>query len=149
MPQGPPGASPNDLLACEQAQGTPMEPGDAVFVRTGRTRAEVLHGGPVPDGRISGLAPECLPLLRERDIAVLGGDGVNDPRPNPESDSGVHMPVHAVGIVAMGLWLIDNVDMEELAEVCAALGRWRFCLVVTAIKVQGATGSLVNPLAIL
>ena len=149
LPQGPPGATPDEIEACERAQGTRMEQADAVFIRTGRTRAADLHGGPVPGGRISGLAPQCLPLLRQRDIALLGGDGVNDPRPNPETDAAVHMPIHAVGIAAMGLWLIDNVNMEELADVCARLQRWRFCLVVSALKVQGATGSPVNPVAIL
>jgi kynurenine formamidase len=148
LPQGPPGAGVDEILACERHQGTPMESGDAVFIRTGRTRAAELNGGPVPGGRISGLAPQCLPLLRERDIALLGGDGVNDPRPNPETGAEVHMPIHAVGISAMGLWLIDNVNMEELAATCAELGRWRFCLVVSALRVSGATGSPVNPVAI-
>lgn len=148
LAQGPPGANPAQLIACEKFQGTPMEPGDAVFVRTGRTRAALLNGGPLPGGRISGLAPQCLPLLHDRAIAVLGGDGVNDPRPDPEIANEVHMPIHAVGISAMGLWIIDNVNMEELALTCSELGRWRFCIVVSALKVRGATGSPVNPIAI-
>jgi kynurenine formamidase len=56
--------------------------------------------------------------------------------------------VHLVGIVAMGLWIVDNCNLERLAAACAELGTYEFMLVVAPLSFAGATGSPVNPLAI-
>ena len=143
------GISPDRLAGCARRQGTDIEPGDILVVRTGRDEAARQHGGPVPGGRLAGLTPQCLPLLHDWQVALLGADGVNDPRPDPPGGGGVHMPIHAVGLVAMGMWLIDNLALEELAAAAARLGRWTFTFVVTALKINGGTGSPVNPIAIL
>ena len=50
---------------------------------------------------------------------------------------------------AIGLWILDNPDYEELAENCARLGRWEFQVVIAPLKLSNATGSPVNPLAML
>ena len=142
------GVTPEQVLACERSEGIEIGPGDAIFIRTGLDEVERQHGGPYPGGRLAGVAPQCLPLLYERQIALLGGDGVNDARPAPPKGTKVSLPVHAVGIVAMGLWLLDNAYLEDLAQYCAQRGRWTFTLVVAALKIQGATGSPVNPIAI-
>jgi hypothetical protein len=36
------------------------------------------------------------------------------------------MPVHAVSLVAMGLWMLDNCDLEGCAATAAELGQWDF-----------------------
>jgi hypothetical protein len=61
----------------------------------------------------------------------------------------VPMPVHYVGIIAMGLWLIDISDLVELADTCERLQRSTFIFVLTSLRLPGGTGSPVNPLAIL
>jgi hypothetical protein len=48
----------------------------------------------------------------------------------------------------MGLALLDNTNLEELAATCAELGRWEFPLVVARLVVIGGTGSPVNPVAV-
>ena len=58
------------------------------------------------------------------------------------------LPVHRVGIVAMGLWLIDAANCEDLVEVCRRLNRWEFMFNVAPLRFHNATGSPVNPLAI-
>jgi kynurenine formamidase len=58
-------------------------------------------------------------------------------------------PVHAVGIVAMGLWLVDNAYLEELAEACAQEQRWEFLFTLAPLRLKNTTGSPVNPIAIL
>ena len=68
--------------------------------------------------------------------------------PTPTGYRTVNMPIHMVGIVAMGLWLIDNCQLEDLAATCARLGRWEFQFVLAPIRFQGVTGSPVNPLAV-
>jgi hypothetical protein len=56
--------------------------------------------------------------------------------------------VHIVGLVGMGLWLIDNRNIEDLARACAAPRRWEFLLTVAPLRLRRTTGSPVNPIAL-
>jgi hypothetical protein len=49
----------------------------------------------------------------------------------------------------MGVHLLDNLRLDRLAEACAARGRWEFLLQVAPLRVERATGSPVNPIALL
>ena len=79
-------------------------------------------------------------------MAVLGGDGVSDVLPSLVE--GVPLPVHSVGIVAMGLHLIDNLDLEALAAACAEERRSEFLLAVAPLILERGTASPVNPIAV-
>jgi hypothetical protein len=68
-----------------------------------------------------------------------------DARPNAFN---VAFAVHAA-IWAFGVVLIDNALVEPLARVCARERRWEFQLCVAPLPIKGATGSPVNPLALL
>lgn len=138
---------PEDLEAAEAAEGVRVEPGDILFARTGfpHRRAE-LGPRPTSDG-VCALQPACLPWLHERDVAVLGADTGNDVMPAQYPKIG--LPIHGVGMGAMGLWILDNPDYEELSATCARLGRWEFQVVIAPLKLANATGSPVNPLAML
>jgi kynurenine formamidase len=94
----------------------------------------------------SGFQAACLPWIHEHGVAVLASDVAQDPTPTGYRT--VNMPIHMVGIVAMGLWLVDNCQLEDLAATCARLGRWEFQFVLAPIRFQGVTGSPVNPLAV-
>jgi hypothetical protein len=59
------------------------------------------------------------------------------------------MPIHTVAIVAMGVHLLDNLDLDELARVCAAENRWAFLLAVAPLVLERGTASPVNPIAVL
>jgi len=48
----------------------------------------------------------------------------------------------------MGLWLIDNANLEQLGEACAARRRWEFLLTVAPLRLKNVTGSPVNPIAL-
>lgn len=137
---------PGDLEAAEQRQQTQVTAGDILFIRTGHIARRRVHGPVDPPDKWSGLQAACLPWLRERDIAVLGCDTGQDVHP-PEYPS-IGAPVHGVGMVAMGLWFLDNVDHEALLPICRQHERWHFLVVVSPLKWHGGTGSPVNPLAI-
>lgn len=53
-----------------------------------------------------------------------------------------------VALVAMGLWLIDNANLEELGRACAERRRWEFLLAIAPLPLQRTTGSPVNPIAV-
>ena len=95
----------------------------------------------------------CVEFLYEHDAAMLVWDMQDAPvadqgLPNPR-DIRVPMHVHAVVIPYMGMPILDNADLEALAEACLRSGRTEFQFVVAPLVVTRATGSPVNPLAIL
>jgi kynurenine formamidase len=47
----------------------------------------------------------------------------------------------------MGLWLLDACDLEALAATCTRLRRSEFCFSIAPLRIEGGTGSPVNPLA--
>jgi kynurenine formamidase len=136
---------PADLSAWEQAAGVKVESGDAVLIRTGRwIRAEVEGDWEIMKGS-AGLHASCLPWLKERDVAVVGSDLALDVLPS--GIEGFELPVHWVVVVAMGMPILDNCDLEAVSEVAKARKRWSFLLTVAPLAVEGGTGSPVNPLA--
>ena len=142
--------TPDELLAAERRQGVTVRPGDALLVHTGNAAA-ILSEGPDGDGGLSarqaGLHASCLPFLRERDVSILGNDGVQDVQP---SGFGLDFlrPIHTVALVALGLWLIDNVNLTELAQVCLEENRWDFFFAALPWRMKGVTSSATNPVAV-
>ena len=141
------GVMPGDILAAEESCGFTIEPGDILFIRTGQLRRTLTEGpfNPVVDGSTACQAA-CLPLLRERDVAVLGTDTSNDMLPPPYPT--VTNPIHQVGLVHMGVWILDNANLEDLAAACAARNQWEFLVTMGPLRIVGGTGCPVNPIAI-
>jgi hypothetical protein len=54
------------------------------------------------------------PWLKQRDVARLGNDGVTDVQPS--GIDSVPRPIHQLAIVAMGLPLVDVLDLEAVSE---------------------------------
>jgi kynurenine formamidase len=135
---------PSDLDACEEAQGVQVGRGDLLLIRTGY-RQRKPRGAATSVGGYPGLQAACLPWLREREIALLATDTAADVRPHGYS---LGLPIHTVGMWAMGLWLVDNCDFESLSEACAARDRWDPLLVIAPLVLTAGTGSPVNPLAV-
>lgn len=137
-----------DLLAAEQAQAVVAGEGDMVIILTGRDALRAARGRPLSafsDG-MSGLHPECLEWIHERQPAILGSDGISDRIPMVKSEKWP-FPIHQIGITAMGLHLVDSMRLDELAATCSRLGRWSFLMVIAALRIPGGTGSPVNPIA--
>ena len=88
----------------------------------------------------------CLPLFHERRIAVLGSDTGNDVMPS--GYPALTNPIHQVGIVAMGMWILDNPNLEQLAAACKERNRWEFMLSIGPLRLHNTTGSPVNPIAV-
>jgi hypothetical protein len=57
-------------------------------------------------------------------------------------------PIHALALNAMGVHLLDNLQLEDVAGACVEEGRWEFLCVVAPLRVPGGTGSPINPIAI-
>jgi kynurenine formamidase len=135
---------PAHLEAWEKAAGVKVGSGDAVLINTGRWSRAKLAGDWEIMKSSAGLHASCLPWLKERDVAVVGSDLALDVLPSQVE--GVEFPVHCVVLVAMGMPILDNLDLDAISEAAAARKRWSFMLTVAPLAVPTGTGSPVNPL---
>jgi kynurenine formamidase len=133
-----------DLEAAEELAGTRVGRGDAIFVRSGQALRERSEG-PIRDGPREGVLAEVVSWLHEREVAVYSGDCIER---MPSGYERVPMPLHQVGMVAMGLAILDCADCERLAEVCRSFARYVFCVVIAPLRTPGGSGSAVNPIAL-
>jgi len=134
-----------DLEAWEKKTGIQVSSGDVLFVRTGRWARRADLGPWNVSGNSAGLHPSVAKWLRERDVAMIGGDGVSDL--TPSGIEGVAYPLHRLALVGLGVHMFDNCDLEALSEAAARYDRWEFLLTVAPLPVPGGTGSPVNPIA--
>lgn len=147
---------PEDLLAAERRQGVKVQSGDALLIHTGNAAAIEKYGPlysteekGVLDGVQAGLDASCLPFLKERDVSVMGTDGTHDVQPPRLSDFDFARPIHSVSLVAMGLWLLDNLDLTALAAACHEANQWDFLFTALPWRFVGSTSSPLNPVAVL
>jgi len=148
-----------DLERATESEGVEIRAGDVVLVRTGYG-SQRLSNQPVVDGsakrargdsyadtlpNLPGLGAASLPWMFNNSISVVGTDTGTDARPSPYS---FLAPFHAVAICAIGMWIIDNLELETLAKTCARLNRWDFLITIAPLRLKNSTGSPVNPIAI-
>ncbi len=136
----------SDLEEWERKTGVTIRAGDALLVRTGRwerVRQEgQLH---LIDGS-AGLHASVALWLKKRDVAVVGSDGGNDVLPS--GVEGMVIPFHTLTLAALGMPLLDNLDLDGLASQAMQQEKWEFLFVAAPLRVGGGSGALLNPLAV-
>lgn len=138
-----------ELDSVADSLGVALQPGDVVLVSTGRDVRQRSLGpwNPRVHG-LAGLHPDCVEWLRDHDVAALGGDGIHDPFP-VNAAWGWPFPIHQCCIAGMGLHLIDNLDLSAVSAACRERGRFEVLFMASPLRAEMATGSPINPLAIL
>jgi len=134
-----------DLEAWEKKSNLTVQSGDVLLIRTGRWAREKEKGMWKFDEYAAGLHASTAKWLKERDVAVLGSDGTADVLPSG-CESQTH-PLHQLVLIGLGMPLLDNLNLEDIAVVAANQNRWEFLLVVAPMRIIGGTGSPVNPIA--
>ncbi|HEX2761603.1 MAG TPA: cyclase family protein, partial [Rhizomicrobium sp.] len=135
---------PEDLEGWEKKAGVKVQSGDVMMIRTGRWARRDAQGA-WPVQQLAGLHMSCAPWMHARDVAILGGDDAQDVLPSRVE--GVSQPIHALCIVAMGMPIFDNLDLELLGREAEKRKRWEFLVTASPAAVPGATGSVLNPIA--
>ena len=131
-----------DLQQALDRQGVALEPGDAVLIHTGWGVLWDTDGERFMATN-PGIGVAAAEWLVEHDPMLLGAD--NQPievSPNPDPE--VSLPIHQMMLVVHGIHLVERMRLDELA----AAGVHEFAFVVQPLKIQGATGSTVVPVAI-
>lgn len=133
-----------ELDGALQAQGVEIRPGDAVLVRTGYMRvwgstdpaeAAAHHG--------SGISHDVAVTLAERGAVLVGADNEGlerVPSPDPQNPH----PVHIELLVRRGIHIMELAYLEDLARDRV----YEFLFVCLPLRIRGATGSMVRPVAI-
>lgn len=141
----------DDLLAA----APDVRPGDALVVRTGRARA--VAGSPsaaAAEGRsatskygpIAGLHHSVMRVVGELDCGLLGTDGSADNFPAVDDHL---LPIHVLALVHLGVHLLHNLALEQLADALAARGTSEFMIVAAPLRLPRGTGSPIAPVAVL
>jgi kynurenine formamidase len=115
------------------------------LVRTGYMRhwpdAERMaeHRGPGPD-------ESAARLLAERGVIATGSDTETfevQPAPDPGEPANPQ-PVHTLLLIERGIYIMESLDLEGLAK----SGAREFLFVALPLKIRGATGSMIDPVAV-
>ena len=133
--------TPDDLARAEAVAGVALGEGDIALIRTGwgryfaRDNARYLEGEP-------GIDVPGAKWLTGRGVVAIGADTMAvEVLPNPDRELG--MPVHQHALVEAGVYLIENLALDDLARD----GIGGCCFILLPTKFQGATGCPVRPIA--
>ena len=124
---------------------TNILPGDAIIIRTGRWAKREAEGAWDPMQGSAGVHPKVALWLREQKVSLVGSDTAMDALPSKVESSA--FPFHELAIAAMGMPILDSLDLERLSSEAAKKNRNQFMLQLAPLAVGGATGSPVNPIA--
>ena len=127
-----------DIAATMEMQGTQIGDDCAVLIRTG-SYPLLRDGDPVYRDAQTGLNLEAAQFLVERGMTLVGADNMAVEAMPPHDHS-----VHRFLLVRSGITHVENLNLDELA----ADGVYEFLLIIAPLKLTGATGSWVNPIAI-
>lgn len=137
--------TPDDLDATVRAQATVIRPGDVVLVRSGW--AQRWAEGAAYVGResgVPGVGEQGARWLADRGCHAVGADTIAFECLAPGVGHAL-LPAHRVLLVEHGIYIIEALDLEALAET----GVHEFVFVLLPLKIVGGTGSPVRPVAVL
>lgn len=131
-----------DLQAALKRQGVSLQRGDAALIHTGWGKLWNVDNPRYVSG-CPGIGIAAAEWLARQEVMVLGSD--NWPveiAPNP--DKSISLPVHQIALVVNGIFLIENMKLDELA----ASRTYEFAFMVQPLKIKGGSGSAVAPIAL-
>jgi len=134
-----------DLEATVVVQGTEPKPGDVVLVRSGwgprfDEGAEAYLGH---DFGVPGVGEAGARWLADTGARAVGADTIAFERLAPGAGHGA-LPAHRVLLVERGVYIMEALDLEAVAQ----HGIHLFTFVGVPLRLVGATGSPIRPLAV-
>jgi len=131
-----------DLKKCALIEKINVNRGDVVLVRTGY--GKFWHNAD-KYMKAAGVSLEASKWLANKNVFAVGADNsawdLLDAR---DKESGTTLPSHALLIVEKGIHIIEHLNVEKLA----ADKEYIFIFLCFPLKLRGATGSPIRPIAI-
>ena len=135
-----------DLREAEEAQHVLVGQGDLLFVRV---------------GHMAGESSSALGMWRTNEPACIRARSNSSPserspcwvrrqqRRRAQHDRRRRLSGARVAMNALGIHLLDYLQFDELTPLCEQHDRWTFLAVIAPLRLPAATGSPINPIAIL
>ena len=151
--------TPDDLDAACALGGLPSSPATWCWSAPARWPTWRSPGGPGPGGAepvrdllaytwpTPGLTMATAEWFHAHDVAAVATDTLVL-EVYPSEDRDLYLPVHLLHLVEMGMTQGQNWFLDQLADVCAADGRYEFLLDATPLPFTNALGAPVDPVAI-
>jgi len=135
--------SASDLQEVASRQQTPVHEGDVVLVRTGYGSA---WDEPSTYYEAAGIGRDGSQWLADAGVHTVGADnGTWDVPGTVDPQMSVTLPGHIILLVRSGVYILEHLNLEELA-----IDRvYEFEFICLPLKIRGATGSPVRPIALL
>jgi kynurenine formamidase len=134
-----------ELQAVAAAQGTEVRAGDVVLIRSG-----YLSQWPDPEGLArhvtAGPDISAARWLLDQGVVAVGSDTETfevQPAPDPGSPANPQ-PVHTLLLIEHGIYLFESIYLEEISRA----GVHEFLFIALPLKIEGTTGSMLDPLAV-
>jgi kynurenine formamidase len=136
------GISSEDMQACALAQGVEVRGGDVLLVRTG-------YGSLWNDSAIylesAGVAKSGTLWAAAKGVRAVGADNMAwDVTGDRDPETGATLFGHILLLTQKGIFIVENLNLEELARD----RRYEFAFLGIPLKLRGATGSPIRPLAL-
>jgi kynurenine formamidase len=135
-----------DLAALEKIQRVKVTPGDVILLYTGRWKRRAALGPWKTGEGFAGYQADVAYFMKERGVSFIGHDAWNDVAPHGFPPS-IGLPLHRLALVALGVSIFDNLDLEEAAQMAARLKRWEFLFTAAPLRIEKGMGSPLNPIA--
>jgi kynurenine formamidase len=134
--------SADDLRGCAEAQGSPVNRGDVLLVRTGYAALWRNEPGYLD---AAGVGKSGTLWAAEQGVVAVGADNMAwDAPEDRDPETGATLFAHVYLLPQKGIFILENLNLEELArDRCYA-----FAFVGIPLKLVGATGSPLRPLAL-
>jgi kynurenine formamidase len=135
----------DELQAVAAHQGVTVRAGDVVLIRSG-----YLSQWPDPEGLARHLTAgpdlSAARWLLEQGVVATGSD-TETYEVQPALDPGTPanpQPVHTLLLIERGIYILESLDLEEIAHA----GLREFLFVALPLSIRGATGAMLDPVAI-
>ncbi len=140
----PPGyrVAADDLRAALRRQAVELEPGDVALIRTGRMRKYAEGAAFATEAPGLGLDAARY-LVEDRGVMSVGADNLSLEVFPPEGE-GNWVPVHTYLLARHGVTILELVYLEDLARD----GVYEFAFIGAPLKLRGASGSPLRPIAL-
>jgi kynurenine formamidase len=133
------GITPDDIKACLRRQKISIEVGDVVLIRTGQINKwpDISFVSKTP-----GITRATAEFICKHGAIMIGADNLCLEQ-SPSTQPGNHLPVHTYMLAEAGVPILEMAQLEEIA----AEKLYEFVFVGACLKLRGATGSPIRPIA--